>query len=80
MKHIAASLRQQFGADLGLAASDFPAAAGPPASPGSFVVALASDHAVEVGSVPYAGHPGLLRAFSAKRALDFVRLALMAGK
>ena len=42
------------------------------------MMALASANGVEVGAAPYAAHPDLLAELNAKRALDFVRLAVPA--
>jgi len=42
-------------------------------------VALADAEGVRVKPFPFTGHPALLKAFSAKRALNVVRLALLQG-
>ncbi len=76
MKDVAMSVRAQFDADLGLAVSNFPAHDGSGDVPPDFVMALATSDGVEVGVAPFATHPNLLAQLSAKRALDFVRLAI----
>lgn len=76
MKAAALSVRAKFQADLGLAVADFPASDGAEKSPPDFVMALATADGVELGVAPHAAHPDLLAQLSAKRALDFVRLAV----
>jgi nicotinamide-nucleotide amidase len=76
MKRFAFWLREQFAADLGLAAAESSVTDGPEDTPPSFVMALASVDGVQTGSATSAAHPDLLRHLNAKRALDFVRLAV----
>jgi nicotinamide-nucleotide amidase len=76
VKQLAVAIRQQFDADLGLAAGNFPPWSGAENSPPQLVMALALADGVELGVSPYAAHPEILSQLSAKRALDFVRLYL----
>ncbi len=74
---MAAGCRDRFGSDYGLAVSRFPEIDPSAPEPKPMFVALASEPGVEVKRFPYAGHPATLKIFSAKRALNVARLALM---
>jgi len=74
---MAAACRRRFGADYGLAVSRFPEFDPAAPEPGSMFVGLADADGVRVTSFPYAGHPATLRVFSANRALNVARLALL---
>ncbi len=69
--------RRRFGADLALAVSRFPRFAPEAAAPKPFYLALATADGTRTRSRPFAGHPALLKIFSAKRALNLARLALL---
>ncbi len=73
---MADACRQRFGADYGLAVSQFPSVdIGTEAQP--FFLALASAEGVTVKPIPFAGHPSTLKVYCAKHALNLVRLALL---
>ncbi|NLS92681.1 MAG: CinA family nicotinamide mononucleotide deamidase-related protein [Planctomycetaceae bacterium] len=74
---MATSCRRQFGADYGLAVGAFPQHDPQAKSPASFHLALATADGVATKSYPYAAHPAVLKLFCAKRALNFVRLAML---
>jgi len=74
---MAANCRRLFGSDYGMAVSRFPQSDPRAPAPKPMFVALADAHGAEVKSFPYAGHPAWLRVFSAKRALNVVRLAML---
>ena len=76
---MAAGCRRRFAADYGLAVSRFPSFDPAVAEPEPMFVALADAEGVRVKPFPFTGHPALLKAFSAKRALNVVRLALLQG-
>jgi nicotinamide-nucleotide amidase len=74
---MAARCRKRFGADYGLAVSRFPPLEPSAPEPKLIFVALADADGVQVEAFPYAGHPATLKIFSAKRALNVLRLALL---
>jgi nicotinamide-nucleotide amidase len=74
---MAAGCRQRFGTDYALAVGRFPEFDPAASAPKPMFVALAGASGVEVHEFPYAGHPASLKVFSAKRALNVARLALM---
>jgi nicotinamide mononucleotide (NMN) deamidase PncC len=74
---MAASCRQRFGADYGLAVSRFPEFDPAAPEPKPMFVGLADEQGVLIRSFPYAGHPATLKVFSAKRALNVARLAML---
>ncbi|MFH1266918.1 MAG: CinA family protein, partial [Planctomycetota bacterium] len=76
---MAAGCRRRFGADYGLAVSRFPRFDPTATAPEPMFVALAHEAGVEVKAFPFTGHPALLRVFSAKRALNLVRLTMLEG-
>jgi nicotinamide-nucleotide amidase len=68
--------RQRFGADYGLAVSQFP-----PVDPNGeakpVFFALATAEGVTVKPVPFGGHPDTLKIYAAKQALNLIRLTLL---
>lgn len=74
---MAAACRERFGADYGLAVSRFPEFDPAAPEPESILVGWADAAGVRVTSFPHAGHPATLKVFSAKRALNVARLALL---
>ncbi|MBX7167723.1 MAG: CinA family nicotinamide mononucleotide deamidase-related protein [Pirellulales bacterium] len=74
---MAAACRANFHADYALAISDFPEFDPKAAEPKRVYYALSSPVATLVRSVPFAGHPSILKVRSAKQALNLVRLALL---
>jgi nicotinamide-nucleotide amidase len=74
---MAASCRQRFEADYGLAVGSFPPLDPSAAEPKPMFIGLATVDGVQVDSFPYAGHPATLKIFSAKRALNVARLAML---
>jgi len=74
---MAAGCQQRFASDYALAVGAFPEFDTEATEPGTFHCALAGADGVHLKSFPYAGHPATLKVFSAKRALNFVRLALL---
>jgi len=77
VEEMARRSRAMFAADLGLAVGRFPKFDPSRSDPQPVFFALADGHNAKITSVPYAGHPALLRALNAKRALNLVRLALL---
>ncbi|MBN2024371.1 MAG: CinA family nicotinamide mononucleotide deamidase-related protein [Pirellulales bacterium] len=73
---MAQACRRRFGADYGLAVSQFPERDPASAEPPSVHFALATSEGVRPKSVPFAGHLATLAVFCAKHALDFARLEL----
>ncbi len=76
---MAEACRTLFGADYALAVGRFPSGETTDAEPRLVALAFASGDSIKVKSVPFAGHPALLRVYLAKQALDFARLALLQG-
>jgi len=74
---MAAACRERFGADCGLAVSRFPEFDPAAAEPEPMFVGWADAGGVRVAPFPHAGHPATLKVFSAKRALNVARLALL---
>jgi nicotinamide mononucleotide (NMN) deamidase PncC len=79
VRRAAEACRAKFAADYGLAVGPFPQVDPETADPEPFHVALATAEGTELRSYPFAGHPELLKVLSAKRALNVVRLAMLAG-
>jgi nicotinamide-nucleotide amidase len=77
VRAMAASCRRRFGADYGLAVGRFPEFDPRRAEPKPMFVGLADGDGVQATCFPYAGHPATLKVFSAKRALNVARLALL---
>ena len=76
-RQLAEMARAQFGADYGLAVSDFPDLSTNVDDAAQFYLALVSDAGVESVARRFAGHPDILRERSAKQALDLLRLSLL---
>ncbi|HUT10710.1 MAG TPA: CinA family nicotinamide mononucleotide deamidase-related protein [Thermoguttaceae bacterium] len=74
---MAAGCRERFASDYALAVGAFPEVDAEAPEPKPFYCALATADRVNVERFPYAGHPATLTVFCAKRALNFVRLALL---
>jgi nicotinamide-nucleotide amidase len=74
---MARGCREQSGADLALAVSQFPAAIKKDQTPQRLFLSLATDKEVITRSVPHFGSPDILKARAAKQALNLVRLALL---
>ncbi len=68
--------REQFGASLALAVGPFPALDPQADAPPPVHVALATPDAVYPSTAPFAAHPDILQALTAKRALNLLRLYL----
>jgi nicotinamide-nucleotide amidase len=68
-------VRRSFGADWGLALSDFPTAG---ATPGDIYIAHSSRGGVATVAYPFVGHPEILTPRAVKQALNFLRLSLLA--
>jgi nicotinamide-nucleotide amidase len=78
-KTLATRCREQFHADYGLAILPSPHADGGEGSkPAQISVALAAADGIRSKSLPDFVHPALTHVFRAKRALNFLRLALLA--
>ncbi len=71
---LAAKVRDDFGADLGLAVGAFPPLKAGDEVPGEFFLALADSDRVHSVQRRFAGHSDIRRERSAKQALDLVRL------
>ena len=74
---MAIGCRENCSANYGLAVGEFPGGETAAGAPGRFFLALATRDGVAVKSPHYAGHPAILKARSAKQALDFLRLSLL---
>jgi nicotinamide-nucleotide amidase len=77
VKAAAEACRRRFDAAYGLAVGPFPASGSDPSSVAMLHYALASPNGADAQSCPFTGHPDLLKARSAKQALNFVRLAIL---
>ncbi|HUT95490.1 MAG TPA: hypothetical protein VMY37_38905, partial [Thermoguttaceae bacterium] len=77
VRAMAAECRHRFGADYGLAVSRFPEFDPAAPEPKPMFVGLADADGVQVTSFPHAGHPATLKVFSANRALNVARLAML---
>jgi nicotinamide-nucleotide amidase len=75
---MAVAMRDHTGAELGLAVSDIPHLPDAGHEPESFHVALATPTGVQSRGFAYAAHPAIAQPLAAKRALNYLRLALAA--
>jgi nicotinamide-nucleotide amidase len=73
---MAMAMRDHTGAELALAVSDVPPLATAGSEPDSYHVALATSKGVFSRGFPYAAHPAIAQPLAAKRALNYLRLAL----
>jgi nicotinamide-nucleotide amidase len=74
---LAASVRERFRADYGLAIGPFPKSPLEVSAPKDFQFALATNYGPIVRRSPFAGHPDILRPRAAKQALNLLRLHLL---
>ena len=74
---MATACRKQFGADFGLAISEFPAFDPNAKKPAEYCFAVASAEGVHTKAAPYVTHPSILKVLGAKRAMNFLRLRLL---
>jgi nicotinamide-nucleotide amidase len=74
---MAAGCRERFGSDYGLAVTRFPVFDPSALEPKPVFLALAGPNGVDIKPIPFAGHPATLKVYSAKHALNMVRLALL---
>jgi nicotinamide-nucleotide amidase len=77
VEDLAKEARQAFGADIGLALSDFPRTDANPAPRSEIHVAVAGSQGAVTASFPFTGHPEILYPRAAKQALNFLRLLLV---
>jgi nicotinamide-nucleotide amidase len=77
---LAEDARSALGADYGLALSDFPASDGQGSVPGDIHIAYAGVNGVASVSVPFAGHPEILKPRAVKQTLNFLRLAWLSER
>lgn len=80
IKLLAVQTRDKFQADYALAIGPFPPVSSVASEPGSVPLALATPNGVFARSIVFAGHPDLLKQLAAKRALNYLRLHLIAGE
>jgi nicotinamide-nucleotide amidase len=73
---LASHARQQFGTDFGLALGAFPSDRATDDDPGEVHFAIATRDEVCSKSVPFSGHPDILKERATKQALNFLRLLL----
>jgi len=73
---MAEGCRQRFGADYGLAVSQFPPVA-PNGEAKPVFFALATAEGLILKPVPFGGHPDSLKIYAAKQALNLARLTLL---
>jgi nicotinamide-nucleotide amidase len=76
-EQMAASCREVFGADYGLAVGELPRADSNATEPAKLWFAVASESGTTSVSAPYIGHPDILKARGGKQALNLLRLTLM---
>ncbi len=69
--------REQFETDYALAVGAFPGATELEGEPGSVSFAIASRGGTLTKTVPFAGHPDILKERAVKQALNFLRLTLL---
>ena len=74
---MAASCRRRFGADMGLAIGRFPEFDPAAREPERVFLALASADGIKLKSIPFAGHPALLKTLCAKHGLNLARLEML---
>lgn len=74
---LARGCRERLGADYGLAVSDFPEYDPHASQPHPVHYALSTAAGLTVKSSPFAGHLAILKALSAKRAMNLLRLELL---
>jgi len=74
---MAEACRKRFAAALGLAVGPFPKFDPAAAEPKPLHFALAAADGTTTKSIAFAGHPAILKVYSANHALDMVRLRLM---
>jgi nicotinamide-nucleotide amidase len=77
VRDMAERCRQMFRADMAIAVGPFPEIQSSAASPQHVHYALATPDEIIAESAPYAGHPDILQALIAKRALNAARLYLV---
>jgi len=70
-------IRQQFATDYALCLGAFPRSDTSDSEPGDLHFALATPTDVFVKTVPFAGHPDILKERAVKQALNFLRLTLL---
>ncbi len=80
VREMADRCRRMFRADVAMAVGPFPEIQSSAASPQHVHYALATPDEIITDSVLYAGHPDILQALIAKRALNAVRLYLVHGR
>ena len=73
---LAVAVRDYTGAEIAVAVSDTPRLATAGSEPESFHVALATPDGVLSRGFPFAAHPAIAQPLAAKRALNYLRLAL----
>jgi nicotinamide-nucleotide amidase len=76
IRRMASHVREQFGTDYALALGAFPSSDTAETEPGELRFALATPTSVLAKSVPFAGHPDILKERAVKQALNFLRLTL----
>jgi nicotinamide-nucleotide amidase len=74
---LAVAARDRFGADFGLATGPFPDADSETNTPGPFAFAVATEGQIKDRSLPFAGHPEILKPRAGKLALNLLRLHLL---
>jgi len=74
---LASRTRASFETDIALAIGPFPNSDADTAEPGQLDMALAFRDQVILKSVPFAGHPDILRPRAVKQALNLLRLTLL---
>jgi nicotinamide-nucleotide amidase len=76
---MASGCRERFAVDYALAVGPFPAIVPAGSPPGTVHFAIASSAGTVTKSVPFTGHPDILKVRAGKQALDFLRLNLKAA-
>lgn len=77
IRRMASHVREQFGTDYALALGAFPSSDTEDVEPGELRFALAMATGVRAMSVPFAGHPDILKERAVKQALNFLRLTVL---
>ncbi len=74
---MAASCREEFSADYGLAVGELPPVDAAPAEPPLLSYAVATPDETIIKSSPFVGHPDILKPRGGKQALNLLRLTLL---
>jgi competence/damage-inducible protein CinA-like protein len=77
IRRAASNIREQFKTDYALALGAFPTCDTADSEPGTLHFAIATANGIRTKSVPFTGHPDILKERAVKQALNFLRLELL---